>query len=94
MENPDRPAQDSDIGRFLHSDTVHSPEERAAIIEEFNTERLSKCISSLLLYRLVDIILATEVDFRAYGQGDRLAIPLPQKMVRLLSFLIGFGANC
>ncbi|KAH6907936.1 hypothetical protein BKA70DRAFT_1427768 [Coprinopsis sp. MPI-PUGE-AT-0042] len=77
-EIPDFPG--ADLHHFLQFTAVATPEERARFIDEFNPERLSKCVSHLLTYRLVDIVLSTEAGFGAFGQPCRLPIPLPQKM--------------
>ncbi|KAH6915898.1 hypothetical protein BKA70DRAFT_1418816 [Coprinopsis sp. MPI-PUGE-AT-0042] len=70
----------ADVHRLLQFDRVPTMEERASFIQDFNAERLSKCISGLLNYRFVDILLALEMGFSAYGQTKRIPTPLPAKM--------------
>lgn len=56
-------------------------ETRMSKLANLSAERASSVVSTLLLFRLIDVALALSIGFGTAGQPHRLPIPAPAKMV-------------
>jgi hypothetical protein len=66
---------------ILDVPNVPAIEERATFFSSMSSERTSKFISSLLDYRIIDMLLSLESGISAHGQKTLLPIPHPKKMI-------------